>query len=117
MTDSTLQPPSRRHAALLDAAGVRTAVASAFAKLAPQHAFRNPVMAVVWLGTLLTAGLTLAGTTTPGIGWAVTALLFVTVLFANFAEAMAEGRSKAQASALRGMKKKTIAKNAPAGRV
>ena len=62
--------------------------------LAPQHAFKNPVMAVVWLGTLLTAGLTLAGMSTPGVGGAVTALLFVTVLFANFAEAVAEARGR-----------------------
>ena len=89
MTHST---SSARHAgrapALLDSAGFRAAVIGSFTKLAPQHAFQNPVMAVVWLGTLLTAGLTLAGTTTPGIGWSVTALLFVTVLFAPFMHVM-----------------------------
>ena len=73
MTHST---SSARHAgrapALLDSAGFRAAVIGSFTKLAPQHAFQNPVMAVVWLGTLLAAGLTLAGTTTPGIGGSAT---------------------------------------------
>ena len=58
MTHST---SSSRHAGrapvLLDSAGLRAAVIGSFTKLAPQHAFKKPVMAVVWLGTLLTAGL------------------------------------------------------------
>ena len=111
MTHST---SSARHAgrapALLDSAGFRAAVIGSFTKLAPQHAFKNPVMAVVWLGTLLTAGLTLAGTTTPGIGWSVTALLFVTVLFANFAEAVAEARGRGQAASLRRARKDLVAR-------
>ncbi len=111
MTHST---SSARHAgrapALLDSAGFRAAVIGSFTKLAPQRAFQNPVMAVVWLGTLLTAGLTLAGTTTPGIGWSVTALLFVTVLFANFAEAVAEARGRGQAASLRRARKDLVAR-------
>ena len=111
MTHST---SSARHAgrapALLDSAGFRAAVIGSFTKLAPQHAFQNPVMAVVWLGTLLTAGLTLAGTTTPGIGGSVTALLFVTVLFANFAEAVAEARGRGQAASLRRARKDLVAR-------
>ncbi len=111
MTHST---SSARHAgrapALLDSAGFRAAVIGSFTKLAPQQAFQNPVMAVVWLGTLLTAGLTLAGTTTPGIGWSVTALLFVTVLFANFAEAVAEARGRGQAASLRRARKDLVAR-------
>ncbi|HUD41056.1 MAG TPA: potassium-transporting ATPase subunit KdpB [Dokdonella sp.] len=99
-----------RAPALLDRAGLRAAVAGAFVKLAPQHAFKNPVMAVVWLGTLLTAGLTLAGTTAPGLGWAVTALLLVTVLFANFAEAVAEARGRGQAASLRRARKDLVAR-------
>jgi len=113
---STIATP--RHAgrapALLDRAGFRAAVVGAFAKLAPQHAFRNPVMAVVWLGTLLTAGLTLAGTAAPGIGWAVTALLLVTVLFANFAEAIAEARGRGQAASLRRARKDLVARRVEA---
>ena len=67
-------------------------------------------MAVVWLGTLLTAGLTLAGTTPPGIGGSVTTLLFVTVLFANFAEAVAEARGRGQAASLRRARKDLVAR-------
>ncbi|MCP1585284.1 potassium-transporting ATPase subunit KdpB [Pseudoxanthomonas mexicana] len=111
MTHST---SSARHAgrapALLDSAGFRAAVIGSFSKLAPQHAFQNPVMAVVWLGTLLAAGLTLAGTTTPGIGGSATALLFVTVLFANFAEAVAEARGRGQAASLRRARKDLVAR-------
>ncbi len=108
MTDSIVS--QRRPATLLDSAGFRAAVLASFTKLAPQHACRNPVMAVVWLGTLLTAGLTLAGTTAPGIGGAVTALLFVTVLFANFAEAVAEARGRGQAASLRRARKDLVAR-------
>mgnify|MGYP006172375397 CR=1 FL=1 len=76
-----MTPSSSRSAgrapALLDSAGFRAAVIGSFTKLAPQHAFKNPVMAVVWLGTLLTAGLTLAGTTTAGIGWSVTGCIWM----------------------------------------
>ena len=54
---------SRTRTAVLDGAGLRSAIASSFVKLAPRHAFANPVMAVVWLGTVLAAVATLAGTT------------------------------------------------------
>ena len=101
---------SGRAPVLLDRAGVHAAVIASFAKLAPQRAFKNPVMAVVWLGTWLTAGLTLAGTTAPDIGWAVTVLLFVTVLFANFAEAVAEARGRGQAASLRRARKDLVAR-------
>ena len=102
---------SRTRTAVLDGSGLRSAIASSFVKLAPRHAFANPVMAVVWLGTLLTAGLTLAGkTSSPALGWAVTALLFVTVLFANFAEAVAEARGRGQAASLRRARKDLVAR-------
>lgn len=80
---------------------LRPALTAAFVKLAPQHIVRNPVMAVVWAGTLFTAGATLAGLSTPGFGWAVTAILLATVLFGNFAEAVAESRGRGQAASLR----------------
>jgi len=96
--------------ALLDSAGFRAAFAGSFIKLAPQHAFKNPVMAVVWLGTLLTAVLSATGKTAPALGWAVTALLFVTVLFANFAEAVAEARGRGQAASLRRARQGLIAR-------
>lgn len=110
MTQNNEPSPGSRRQPLLDAASLRAALKGAFVKLAPQSAFRNPVMAVVWLGTLVTAGFTLAGRTAPGFGWTVTALLFVTVLFANFAEAVAEARGRGQAASLRRARKDLVAR-------
>lgn len=100
--------------ALLDGAGFRAAIADSFAKLSPRHAFKNPVMAVVWLGTLLCAALTLQGKGPAALGWAVTGLLFVTVLFANFAEAVAEARGRGQAASLRRARKDLVARRVSA---
>jgi len=86
------------------------ALIESFKKLAPQHAIKNPVMAVVWLGTVLTAVATIAGWTRTGFGWAVTIILFVTVLFANFAEAVAEARGRGQAASLRRARKDLVAR-------
>ncbi|MEO8011368.1 MAG: potassium-transporting ATPase subunit KdpB [Dokdonella sp.] len=83
---------------------------NAFVKLAPQHIIKNPVMAVVWVGTVLTAVITVAGRAEPGFGWAVTAILFVTVLFGNFAEAVAESRGRGQAASLRRARKDLMAR-------
>jgi K+-transporting ATPase ATPase B chain len=80
-------------------------VVDAFKKLDPRVQWRNPVMFVVYVGTLLTtwpcaqAQPGEASTGRHGTVW-----LWFTVLFANFAEALAEGRSKAQAASLRGLK-------------
>jgi K+-transporting ATPase ATPase B chain len=101
---------SGSHPSLLDRAGFKTALGQSFVKLAPQHAFRNPVMAVVWLGTVLAAGLTVARVSDPILGLMVTVLLFVTVLFANFAEAVAEARGRGQAASLRSARKDLIAR-------
>ncbi|NKI94220.1 potassium-transporting ATPase subunit KdpB [Rhizobacter sp. SG703] len=100
---------------MFDPALVKPAVASAFAKLDPRVQWRNPVMFVVYVGSIITTLLWLQalggqGEAPQGFILAVTLWLWFTVLFANFAEALAEGRSKAQASSLRGMKRKTIAK-------
>jgi K+-transporting ATPase ATPase B chain len=84
------------------------ALAGAFTKLDPRLQWRNPVMFVVWVGSLLTTLLALQAR--DGFTVAVAVWLWFTVLFANFAEALAEGRSKAQAASLRGLKKKTWAK-------
>ncbi|RKJ96975.1 potassium-transporting ATPase subunit KdpB [Alicycliphilus denitrificans] len=89
---------------------LKPALIDSFAKLAPRHAIRNPVMAVVWLGTVLTAAATIAGWTSAGFGWAVTAVLFATVLFANFAEAVAEARGRGQAASLRRARKDLVAR-------
>jgi K+-transporting ATPase ATPase B chain len=100
---------------LFDPALVKPAIASAFTKLSPRVQWRNPVMFVVYVGSILTTVLWLQALAGQGEApqsfiLAISVWLWFTVLFANFAEALAEGRSQAQASALRGMKKKTIAK-------
>ncbi|MBV7564580.1 potassium-transporting ATPase subunit KdpB [Pseudomonas sp. sia0905] len=110
MTQITQHSAAAKRPALLDSAGVKSAALAAFAKLAPNNAFRNPVMAVVWLGTLLCAVLTLLGKSTPAIGWSVTLLLLVTVLFANVAEAVAEARGRGQADSLRKARKDLVAR-------
>ena len=100
---------------LFDPSLVKPAIASAFGKLDPRVQWCNPVMFVVYVGSIITTilwaqALGGQGEASQGFILAIAVWLWFTVLFANFAEAMAEGRSKAQASSLRGMKKKTIAK-------
>jgi K+-transporting ATPase ATPase B chain len=78
-------------------------------KLSPRVQLRNPVMFVVYIGSILTTGLWLAALggyaeAPAGFILAVTAWLWFTLLFANFAEAIAEGRGKQQAAALRGLR-------------
>lgn len=93
------------------------ALKSAFVKLNPQVMIRNPVMFVVWVGTIVTALLTidpdLFGVVQGNnrlFNFLVTAILLATLLFANFAEAVAEGRGKAQADSLRATKSDTTAR-------
>ncbi|WP_454900978.1 potassium-transporting ATPase subunit KdpB [Variovorax boronicumulans] len=102
---------------LFDAALVKPALWGAFAKLNPRTQWRNPVMFIVYIGSILTTllwvhALSFPGDTgmQPAFVLAVTVWLWFTVLFANFAEALAEGRSKAQAASLRGLRKDTWAK-------
>ena len=100
---------------LLDPALVKPAVAQAFAKLDPRVQWRNPVMFVVYIGSILTTLLAVQALQGQGEApvlfiIAIAVWLWFTVLFANFAEAMAEGRSKAQAASLRGLKQSTSAK-------
>jgi K+-transporting ATPase ATPase B chain len=85
---------------------VKQALVDALRKLSPRHQLRNPVMFTVFVGSLVTTGLFLQaladqGDAPPGFILAITLWLWFTVLFANFAEAMAEGRGKAQAASLR----------------
>ncbi len=87
---------------------LRPALLDAFKKLDPRIQWRNPVMFVVYVGSLLTTLMSIQHPTHFTV--AVTFWLWLTVLFANFAEALAEGRSKAQAASLRGLKKMTWAK-------
>ncbi len=102
---------SRR--SLFDAAIVRRATWDALAKLSPRVMMKNPVMFVVEIGSVLTSALLIVDLVThhPGFKFniQITLWLWFTVLFANFAEAMAEGRGKAQADALRQAKSETTA--------
>src|SRR5450830_561061 len=100
---------------LLNASIVKPAIVDAFRKLQPQIQMKNPVMFVVYVGSILTTALaiqafTSKGEASAGFILAVALWLWFTVLFANFAEALAEGRSKAQAASLRSLKKETWAK-------
>ena len=101
---------------LFDPTIVRRAVFESFKKLDPRHQVRNPVMFTVFVGSILTTGLwlqaafTTHGEASAGFIFGITAWLWFTVLFANFAEAMAEGRGKAQADSLRASRREVMAK-------
>lgn len=92
----------------------KEAFLASFRKLAPQTQVKNPVMLVVYLGAILTTGLyslTFLGyaDAQPGFILAIALILWLTILFANFAEAIAEGRGKAQAESLKQAKKEVTA--------
>ena len=106
--------------ALFDRTLLRTALWDALRKLSPRAQWRNPVMFVVYLGSILTTllfvqALAGPGEAPPSFILAIALWLWFTVLFANFAEALAEGRGKAQAASLRGLKQKTWAKRIEGG--
>ncbi len=93
---------------------IRPAMIDSFRKLAPQRQFRNPVMFVVFVCSLLTTGLWIQalgghGEAPAGFILWVAVWLWFTLLFANFAEAIAEGRGKAQAASLRGARRDIVA--------
>ncbi len=99
---------------LLDPALLRQAALDSFLKLDPRVQWKNPVMFVVYIGAILTALATVRAFS--GFNLQITLWLWFTLLFANFAEAMAEGRGKAQAATLRGMRTKTHARKLVGGR-
>jgi K+-transporting ATPase ATPase B chain len=118
MTMTTTQPDPATQGAqahgvaeargLFDGPILRQALIDSFKKLNPAQQIRNPVMFVVLVGTMITF---LEAIAHPGIfAWSITIWLFLTVIFANFAEAMAEGRGKAQADTLRRMRSETEAR-------
>ena len=101
---------------LWDAGIVRQATVGAFTKLDPRKMYKNPVMLVVEVGSIVTTCLLIHDLTNTGAAKGnfsfdlqITLWLWFTVLFANFAEAMAEGRGKAQADTLRKAKADTVA--------
>jgi K+-transporting ATPase ATPase B chain len=117
MTDTTPQPqpePTTEAHGVAQARGLfdgeilRQALFDSFKKLNPAEQVRNPVMFVVLVGTVISLIEAIAH---PGkFTWSITIWLFLTVIFANFAEAMAEGRGKAQADTLRRMRSETEAR-------
>src|SRR6202171_2493402 len=88
---------------------VRRALWEAFLKLSPRKMMGNPVMFVVEIGSVITTALLFKGSSAFKFNLQITLWLWFTVLFANFAEAMAEGRGKAQADALRKARSETVA--------
>ncbi|MGO2461547.1 MAG: HAD-IC family P-type ATPase, partial [Ewingella sp.] len=106
---------TRKQRALFEPRLIRTALLDSVKKLDPRVQWRNPVMFVVYLGSILTTIIWLAILFKQTDGSAaftgsVSLWLWFTVLFANFAEALAEGRSKAQAQSLKGVQKTSWAK-------
>ncbi|MED7826547.1 potassium-transporting ATPase subunit KdpB, partial [Streptomyces chiangmaiensis] len=96
-------------AGLFDPKQLIKSLPDAFRKLDPRVMIKSPVMFVVWVGSILT---TVFSFKDPGdwFGWAISAWLWLTVIFANLAEAVAEGRGKAQADTLRKAKTDTVAR-------
>src|ERR1039457_6370843 len=99
---------------LFDPPIVKRAIGDSFLKLNPRAMMKNPVMFVVEVGAAMTTVLAVrdmaAGAALAGFTFQITLWLWFTVLFANFAEAMAEGRGKAQADTLRKTKTDTTAR-------
>ncbi len=119
-TSPSVPPPGKRARPLFDPPIVKRAIGDAFAKLNPVLMAKNPVMFVVWVGSVVTTIIFLASLV-PSLGvqmghWEraftgqIALWLWFTVLFANFAEAIAEGRGKAQADELRKTRTTTKAK-------
>ena len=106
---------SRNQLALFDGALIRVALGDAVKKMSPRVQWRNPVMFVVWLGSVVTTRWRWPcwqeiRRASAGFTGAISLWLWFTVLFANLAEALAEGRSKAQANSLKGINKTSFAK-------
>ncbi len=114
VVDAT-QARSKARLSLFDSSLIMPAIADSFRKLNPRTQLRSPVMFVVYVGSIITSMLFVQslvgkGEASSGFILATSIWLWFTVLFANFAEALAEGRSKAQAASLRALKQTVIAK-------
>jgi K+-transporting ATPase ATPase B chain len=103
-------PEGRLRGGLLDPKMILKATPDAFKKLDPRVQIKNPVMFVVEVGALLTLYTAIFKDTQPAFNWTIVVFLWLTVLFANLAEAVAEGRGKAQAETLRRTKRETVAR-------
>jgi K+-transporting ATPase ATPase B chain len=107
-TTSAVRTENRISGGLLDPKVLLRSTPDAFKKLDPRVQLRNPVMFVVEVGAVLTTGTAIAHTSV--FNWTIVVWLWLTVLFANLAEAVAEGRGKAQAETLRRTKRETVAR-------
>ena len=105
---ATPSGPRRVGGGLLDPKTLLTSLPGAFTKLDPRTLWKNPVMFLVEVGSVFTTVLAVGDPST--FAWLITGWLWLTVLFANLAEAVAEGRGKAQADALRRAKTDTLAR-------
>lgn len=106
---------SQKAKSLFNLSIIGPAIIDSFKKLDPRHQIKNPVMFVVLVGSILTTGLYFQalsgrGEAPAGFIFAISSWLWFTLIFANFAEAMAEGRGKAQAASLRHTRRDTLAK-------
>ncbi|MFF2487121.1 potassium-transporting ATPase subunit KdpB [Microbacterium sp. NPDC058062] len=123
----TVSPkPPKPSSRAFSAAQLWAAVPGALRKLNPAALWRNPVMFLVWVGAALTTAIAIAepflggpeqsgGTAVPfGFTWGIAVWLWLTVLFANLAESVAEGRGKAQAASLRKTRTSTMARRVTA---
>jgi K+-transporting ATPase ATPase B chain len=110
-----------KHIKKVDMSGLyQRAIRESFVKLNPQHQVKNPVMFIVWIGTIVTFLVTIDpnlfgyvqadSSQQRLLNGIITVILFFTALFANFAEAVAEGRGKAQADSLRATRSDTLAR-------
>src|SRR5215467_2561809 len=104
------QKPAHQAPSLFDWSIIRPAVGGAFRKLDPRLMIKNPVMFVTMVGAVLTTIGIVTAHAERGFVAQLAVWLWFTVLFANFAEAVAEGRGKAQAASLRKARKETIAR-------
>jgi K+-transporting ATPase ATPase B chain len=95
---------------LLDPKMLWKSTPDAFKKLDPRVQIKNPVMFVVEVGALVTTFTAIFNDKQPAFNWTVVVFLWLTVVFANLAEAVAEGRGKAQAETLRRAKRETVAR-------
>ncbi|MBY8876369.1 potassium-transporting ATPase subunit B, partial [Streptomyces sp. PLK6-54] len=108
MAAASAQPPHRMSGGLLDPELLLRSVPDAVRKLDPRVMYRNPVMLVVEAGAVLT---TASAIRNPSVfAWVITVWLWLTTVFANLAEAVAEGRGKAQAETLRRTRTETTAR-------
>src|SRR5580700_6780860 len=102
--------PRRIGGGLLDPKMLWKSTPDAFKKLDPRVQLKNPVMFVVEVGALVTTFTAIFNDKQPAFNWTIVVFLWLTVVFANLAEAVAEGRGKAQAETLRRAKRETVAR-------